>query len=76
MVFVLFRLYLCSTSTGRVQMDGDHENGFEQHQTHRLGLVTTSSNVMTEPCYLYSRSVLRVCSLLPTVVDWVQAFGF
>src|ERR1700678_3935098 len=36
MVFVLFRLYLRSTSTGRVWMDGDHENGPKRHQTHCL----------------------------------------
>src|ERR1700678_1818896 len=36
MVFVLFRLYLCSTSTGRVWMDGDHENEPKRRQTRRL----------------------------------------
>ena len=36
MVFVLFRLYLYSTSTGRVWMDGDHENKPKRRQTRRL----------------------------------------
>src|ERR1700679_1038251 len=32
------RLYLRSTSTGRVRIDGDHENGPKRRQTRRLGL--------------------------------------
>src|ERR1700678_4158722 len=38
MDFVLFRLYLLSTSTGKVWMDGDHENGPKRRQTCCLGL--------------------------------------
>src|ERR1700678_2750680 len=36
MGFLLFRLYLCSTSTGRVWIDGDYENGPKRRQTRRL----------------------------------------
>src|ERR1700678_326431 len=36
MGFLLFRLYLRSTSTGRVWMDGDHENELKRRQTRRL----------------------------------------
>src|SRR5271163_4341307 len=32
------RLYLRSTSTGKVRIDGDHENGPKRRQTRRLGL--------------------------------------
>src|ERR1700678_3073443 len=31
-------LYLHSTSTGKVRIDGDHENGPKRRQTRRLGL--------------------------------------
>ena len=31
-------LYLRSTSTGKVRIDGDHENGPKRRQTHRLAL--------------------------------------
>src|SRR5271155_430192 len=38
MIFCFIRLYLRSTSTGMVWIDGDHKNGAKRRQTCRLGL--------------------------------------
>src|ERR1700678_2511626 len=47
MVFVLFRLYLRSTGTGRVWMDGDHENGPKRRQTLQVRQSFNNLNAFT-----------------------------